>query len=105
MKLRDLEIFVVAPPAPGWGGRYWIFTKVTTDNGIVGYGECYASTVGPKAMRAVIEDVFERHMMGTSPEEIELMYRRVYSSGFTQRPDPTVMGAFAGLEIACWDIL
>ena len=105
MKLRDLEIFVVAPPAPGWGGRYWIFTKVTTDNGIVGYGECYASTVGPKAMRAVIEDVFERHMMGTSPEEIELMYRRVYSSGSTQRPDPTVMGAFAGLEIACWDIL
>ena len=105
MKLRDLEIFVVAPPAPGWGGRYWIFTKDTTDNGIVGYGECYASTVGPKAMRAVIEDVFERHMMGTSPEEIELMYRRVYSSGFTQRPDPTVMGAFAGLEIACWDIL
>jgi L-alanine-DL-glutamate epimerase-like enolase superfamily enzyme len=105
MKLRDLEIFVVAPPAPGWGGRYWIFTKVTTDNGITGYGECYASTVGPKAMRAVIEDVFERHMMGTSPEDIELMYRRVYSSGFTQRPDPTVMGALAGLEIACWDIL
>ncbi len=105
MKLRDLEIFVVAPPAPGWGGRYWIFTKVTTDNGIVGYGECYASTVGPKAMKAVIEDVFERHMMGESPENIELMYRRVYSSGFTQRPDPTVMGAFSGLEIACWDIL
>ena len=105
MKLRDLEIFVVAPPAPGWGGRYWIFTKVTTDNGIVGYGECYASTVGPKAMRAVIEDVFERHMMGESPENIELMYRRAYSAGFTQRPDPTVMGAFSGLEIACWDIL
>ncbi len=33
------------------------------------------------------------------------MYRRVYSAGFTQRPDPTVMGAFSGLEIACWDIL
>jgi L-alanine-DL-glutamate epimerase-like enolase superfamily enzyme len=33
------------------------------------------------------------------------MYRRVYSSGFTQRPDPTVMGAFSGLEIALWDIL
>lgn len=105
MKLKDLEIFVVAPPAPGWGGRYWIFTKLTTDNGIVGYGECYASSVGPKAMIAVIEDVFERHMAGTNPENIELMYRRVYSSGFTQRPDLTVMGAFSGLEIACWDIL
>ncbi len=105
MKLKDLEIFVVAPPAPGWGGRYWIFPKITTDDGIVGYGECYASTVGPKAMRAVIEDVFERHMQGESPENIELMYRRAYSSGFTQRPDPTVMGAFSGLEMACWDIL
>jgi galactonate dehydratase len=105
MKLKDLEIFVVAPPAPGWGGRYWIFPKLTTACGIVGYGECYASTVGPKAMRAVIEDVFERHMLGENPENIELMYRRAYSSGFTQRPDPTVMGAFSGLEIACWDIL
>ncbi len=105
MKLKDLEIFVVAPPAPGWGGRYWIFPKITTEDGIVGYGECYASTVGPKAMIAVIEDVFERHMQGSSAEDIELMYRRVYSSGFTQRPDPTVMGAFSGLEIACWDIL
>ncbi len=105
MKIKDLEIFVVAPPAPGWGGRYWIFPKITTDDGIVGYGECYASTVGPKAMIAVIEDVFERHMLGENPENIELMYRRVYSSGFTQRPDPTVMGAFSGLEIALWDIL
>ena len=105
MKLKDLEIFVVAPPFPGWGGRYWIFPKLTTDTGIVGYGECYASTVGPKAMRAVIEDVFERHMAGENPENIEMMFRRAYSAGFTQRPDPTVMGAFSGLEIACWDIL
>ena len=71
MKLKDLEIFVVAPPFPGWGGRYWIFPKLTTDTGIIGYGECYASTVGPKAMQAVIEDVFERHMQGENPENIE----------------------------------
>jgi L-alanine-DL-glutamate epimerase-like enolase superfamily enzyme len=105
MRLKDLEIFIVAPPAPGWGGRYWIFPKITTDDGIVGYGECYTATVGPKAMAAVIEDVFTRHMAGESPENIELMFRRAYSSGFTQRPDPTVIGAFSGLEIACWDIL
>ncbi|MBS9717375.1 mandelate racemase/muconate lactonizing enzyme family protein [Pseudohalocynthiibacter aestuariivivens] len=105
MKLRDLEIFTVAPPPPGWGGRYWTFVKLTTDNGIVGYGECYATSVGPKAMDAVITDVFERHMQGENPENIELMFRRAYSSGFTQRPDLTVIGAFSGLEIACWDIL
>ena len=105
MKLKDLEIFVVGPPPPGWGGRYWLFVKLTADNGIVGYGECYASSVGPKAMETVIEDVFARHMQGENPENIELMFRRAYSSGFTQRPDLTVMGAFSGLEIACWDIL
>ena len=105
MKLQDLEVIVTAPPAPGWGGCYWILVKVTTDTGIVGWGECYASTIGPVAMGAVIEDVFARHMQGENPENIELMFRRVFSSGFTQRPDLTVMGAFSGLEIACWDIL
>ncbi len=105
MRLKDLEIFVVGNPAPGWGGRYFIFVKLTTDNGIVGYGEVYAASVGPVAMRAVIEDVFSRHMQAENPENIELMFRRAYSAGFSQRPDPTVMGAFSGLEIACWDIL
>jgi L-alanine-DL-glutamate epimerase-like enolase superfamily enzyme len=105
MKLQDLDIIITAPPAPGWGGRYWILVKLTTDTGITGWGECYASSVGPEAMQAVIRDVFARHMQGEHPENIERMFRRAYSSGFTQRPDLTVMGAFSGLEIACWDIL
>ncbi|MGR3320820.1 MAG: mandelate racemase/muconate lactonizing enzyme family protein [Pseudooceanicola sp.] len=105
MRLDTLDIIVTAPPAPGWGGRYWIFVKVTTDTGITGWGEVYAASVGPMAQQAVIRDVFDRHMAGQNPEDIELMFRRAYSSGFTQRPDPTVMGAFSGLEIACWDIL
>ncbi|MDJ0638691.1 MAG: mandelate racemase/muconate lactonizing enzyme family protein [Paracoccaceae bacterium] len=105
MRLADLDVIVTAPPAPGWGGRYWILVKITTDTGIVGWGECYASSVGPKAMEAVIRDVFERHMAGEAPENVERMFRRAYSSGFTGRPDLTVIGAFSGLEIACWDIL
>ncbi|MGR3838446.1 MAG: mandelate racemase/muconate lactonizing enzyme family protein [Cognatishimia sp.] len=105
MRLIDLDVIVTAPPAPGWGGRYWILVKLRTDTGLVGWGECYASSVGPEAMTHVIRDVFERHMQGENPEDIELMFRKVYSSGFTQRPDLTVIGAFSGLEIACWDIL
>jgi L-alanine-DL-glutamate epimerase-like enolase superfamily enzyme len=105
MRLTDLEIFAVAPPPPGWGGRYWLIVRLTTDTGITGLGEVYASAIGPGAMQAVISDVFTRHMAGESPENIELMSRRVWSSGFTQRPDPTVFGAFAGLEMACWDIM
>ena len=46
MKLQDLDIIVTAPPAPGWGGRYWILVKVTTDTGVTGWGECYAARGG-----------------------------------------------------------
>ncbi len=105
MRLAHLDVIVTAPPAPGWGGRYWILVKLTSDSGVVGWGECYASTVGPRAMTAVIHDVFARHMAGEDPARVELMFRRAYSAGFTQRPDPTVMGAFSGLEIACWDMV
>ena len=105
MKLHDLDIIVTAPPAPGWGGRYWILVKLRTDTGITGWGECYAASVGPEAMKQVIADVFERHMHNENPEDVERLFRRAYSSGFTQRPDLSVMGAFSGLEIACWDIL
>ncbi len=105
MKLQELDVIITSPPAPGWGGRYWILVKMTTDTGVTGWGECYASSVGPDAMVHVIRDVFDRHMAGENPENIERMFRRAYSSGFTQRPDLTVMGAFSGLEIACWDIL
>lgn len=105
MKLRDLDVIVTAPPAPGWGGRYWILVKLGSDTGVAGWGEVYASAVGPEAMTAVIRDVFGRHMEHENPENVELMFRRAYSSGFTQRPDPTVMGAFSGLEIACWDMV
>ena len=83
MKLNNLDILITSPPAPGWGGQYWILVKLTTDEGIIGWGECYAASVGPEAMRAVIMDVFTRHMAGENPEDIEKMYRRVYSSGFT----------------------
>ena len=83
MKLQDLEVIITAPPAPGWGGRYWILVKLTTDTGLIGWGECYAASVGPKAMAHVIADVFGRHMQNEHPENIEKMFRRVYSSGFT----------------------
>ena len=105
MKLDNLEIFVTNNKTPGKGGNYFIFVKITTKCGIVGYGEVYATAVAPQTMQSVIEDVFERHMHDENPHNIELMFRRAYSSGFSQRPDPTIIGAFSGLEIACWDIL
>ena len=39
------------------------------------------------------------------PHDVETLFRRVYSAGFTQRPDVSMMGVFSGIEIAIWDIL
>ena len=105
MKLKDIETFIVGNPPPGYGGRYFMFVKITTDNGIVGYGEIYAASVGPKVQCAAAEDLFQRHCLGMKPSDIERMFRRFHSSGFSQRPDPTVMGAFSAIEMACWDIV
>jgi L-alanine-DL-glutamate epimerase-like enolase superfamily enzyme len=42
----------------------------------------------------MIDDMFERHFVGRDPFQIEQHFRHVYSAGFSQRPDPTVMGIF-----------
>lgn len=105
MKLSDLEVFIVGNPPPRTGGRYFIFVKLTTACGVVGYGEIYAASFGPEVIAAATRDVFARHFEGADPHRIEHLYRLTYGSGYSMRPDPTLMGIFSGLEIACWDIV
>ncbi|MFO1173291.1 MAG: mandelate racemase/muconate lactonizing enzyme family protein [Hyphomicrobiaceae bacterium] len=104
MKIKDLKTFVVGNPPPGFGGRYFIFVKLTTDTGISGIGEVYCDTFGPKVIEAMIADMFERHVLGMDPFHIEALWRKVYGSGYTLRPDTSVMGVLSGIEIALWDI-
>ncbi|WP_186164149.1 mandelate racemase/muconate lactonizing enzyme family protein [Burkholderia gladioli] len=105
MKIVSLETFSVAVPPPHVGGMYWLFVKLRTDDGIEGVGEIYAATFHSDAMIPVIEDVFERHLLDHDPHHVERFFRACYSSGFTQRPDLTMMGVASGLEMACWDIV
>lgn len=105
MKITGLKVFIVGNPPPGWGGRYFTFVKLTTDTGISGIGECYCATFGPKAMTAMIEDSFGRYVEGMDPFRLEDLWRRVYGSGYTLRPDVSLMGVLSGLEIALWDII
>ena len=105
MKIKDIKSFIVGNSSIHRGGPYWVFVKVTTDNGIVGYGEVYGVVFHPKALVPMIDDVFERHFVGADPFKIERHFRHVYSAGFSQRPDPTVMGVFSGIEMALWDII
>lgn len=53
----------------------------------------------------MLEDIFERFIEGEDPHNVETMFRRVYSAGFTQRPDVSMMGVFSGIEMAVRDIL
>jgi 2-dehydro-3-deoxyphosphogalactonate aldolase len=53
----------------------------------------------------MIEDVFARYAMGRDPHDIETLWRRVNSSGFTQHSDLSLMGVLSALEMACWDIV
>lgn len=105
MKLASLTTHVVAVPPPHIGGMYWIFVELETACGIRGLGEIYSTAFDPNALVPLIADVFQRYLEGHDPHRIERFWRAAYSSGFTQRPDPTMMGIVSGLEIACWDII
>lgn len=105
MHIKDVETFIVGTPDGAPGGRYFLFVKLTTNSGVTGWGEAYGATFGPKVMAAAIEDVAARHLAGHDPHNIEAFFRRCYSSGFTQRPDLSMMGCYSALEMACWDII
>ena len=104
MKIKDLKTFIVGNPSPHFGGRYFIFLKLITDDGIEGVGEVYCATFAPHVIVKMIEDVFDRHVERTDPFHIEKLWRNVYGRGYTLRPDVSLMGVLSGLEIAHWDI-
>ncbi|MGD8244357.1 MAG: mandelate racemase/muconate lactonizing enzyme family protein [Anaerolineae bacterium] len=105
MKVQDVKTFVVGNPPPHYGGRYWIFLKLTTDTGVSGYGEAYSVPFHPDVVARMIEDVAERTVIGHDPFKIERLWRIVYSSGYTQRSGPALMGVLSAIEMACWDII
>jgi 2-dehydro-3-deoxyphosphogalactonate aldolase len=105
MKINDIRTYVVENPPPHFGGLYWVFLKLTTDNGVSGIGEAYSVPFHPQIVARMIEDVFERYVAGSDPFKIERLWRIVYSSGYTQRSDLSIMGVLSAIEMACWDII
>ena len=105
MKLDSVQVFLVNNPPPSFGGRYFVLLKLKTVCGIEGLGEVYAATFGPRVLGRMIEDLFARRFAGRDPFQIESLWRESYGSGFTLRPDVSLMGVISGLEMACWDII
>jgi galactonate dehydratase len=105
MKITDIKTYVVENPPPHFGGPYFVFLKLTTDSGIKGFGESYCVPFGPHTVARMIEDVGERFVIDADPFKIEALWRIIYSSGYTQHPDLSLMGVLSGIEMACWDII
>src|SRR5690349_4194571 len=93
MKIRSYELFQVPPR--------WLFLKIETDEGIVGWGE---PVIEGKAatVAAAVHELMEA-LIGKDPLDIEGHWNTMYRGGF-YRGGPVLMSAIAGIDQALWDI-
>src|ERR1700674_4783087 len=95
LKITDVQAFVVN------AGRNYVYVKVSTDQGIHGWGEAYSA--GPdEATAATIRD-FKEWLVGKDPSNVEYLWATMYN--FTRFPGGLVVNAaISGIEHALWDI-
>ncbi|HEX2802927.1 MAG TPA: galactonate dehydratase [Sphingomicrobium sp.] len=93
MKIATIDTFYVAPR--------WLFVRVESDEGAVGWGE--ASLEGhAEAVEGAFAGLRDR-FIGEDPFRIEHIWQVGYPGGF-YRGGPVLMSALAGLEQALWDL-
>ena len=93
MKITDLILYKVPPR--------WLFLKITTDEGIDGWGEPVVEGHADTVLAAVNE--FRGYLIGKDPANIEDHWQAMYRTGF-YRGGPEHMSAIAGIDQALWDI-
>ena len=93
MKISQIELFKVPP--------HWLFLKISTDQGLSGWGE---PIVEGKAatVKAAVEEMKD-YLIGKDPLKIEDIWQTLYRGGF-YRGGPILMSAIAGIDQALWDI-
>lgn len=94
MKITSIDLFHVRPR--------WLFLKITTDNGLVGWGEPTLEGRTQTVATAVRE--LGRMILGEDPRRIEMLWQRMYRGTF-YRNGPVLCSAISGVEHALWDIL
>jgi len=97
MKITEVRTYIV-----GNAWKNWVFTRVDTDEGLHGIGECTLNGFA-KTVEAAVHEL-KRFVIGQDPFNVEQhslrLFRDVYSDG------GQIQGAaLAGIEFACWDIM
>ncbi|WP_329459743.1 galactonate dehydratase [Streptomyces sp. NBC_01497] len=93
MKIVRIETFLVPPR--------WLFCRVETDDGLVGWGEPVVEGRA-EVVRAAV-DVLAEYLIGQDPLRIEDHWQVMTKGGF-YRGGPVLSSAVAGLDQALWDI-
>ncbi|GAA1393400.1 galactonate dehydratase [Catellatospora coxensis] len=93
MKIDRIETFLVAPR--------WLFCRVQTDDGLVGWGEPVVEGRA-EVVRAAVDTLAEL-LIGEDPLRIEHHWQVLTKGGF-YRGGPVLSSAVAGLDQALWDI-
>lgn len=79
----------------------WLFVKIETGDGFVGWGEPIIEGKADTVKAAV--DELMQNLMGKDPMHIEDHWNTMYRSGF-YRGGPILMSAISGIDQALWDI-
>ncbi|RAK09733.1 galactonate dehydratase [Halanaerobium saccharolyticum] len=93
MKITKLELFKLPPR--------WLFLKISTDQGLSGWGEPVVEGKAETVKAAVKE--MEDYLIGKDPLKIEDIWQTLYRGAF-YRGGPVLMSAIAGIDQALWDI-
>ncbi len=93
MKITHLQCYHVAPR--------WMFLKVTTDEGVTGWGEPVLEGRAHTVETAVHE--LSEYLIGKDPSRINDLWQTMYRGGF-YRGGPILMSALSGIDQALWDI-
>lgn len=75
--------------------------KITTDSGLVGWGETTLEGK-PKSTAAAVEELAD-YLIGKDPLRIEHHWQHIYRSAFF-RGGPVLLTALSGIDQALWDI-
>jgi galactonate dehydratase len=93
MKITSFKLYKVKPR--------WLFLKIETDEGIVGWGEPVVEGRAATVESAVKE--LMEYLLGKDPLRIEDHWQTLYRGGF-YRGGPILMSAISGIDQALWDI-